>query len=201
MNAFKLAAISLATLAVARPHAHTHSHAQHVEARDDDTFAIKIHNRCSTDKTFGVYQVSPSFEMIETTTPVKIASGNTSTIYPPFQGIGLRLSATADKGCDAQWSPQTLFEFGYSEYAGLTGTAYDLSIMQATDEFEGVAAYPGTDKCPSKLCAASGCALDQAWTNPDQVDDGSPADMVCYQGKQNFKVVWCPTEDETEDDD
>lgn len=48
------------------------------------------------------------------------------TIAVPFQETGLRLSATADQGCAAQWDPQALFEMGYSEYAGQTGTAYDL---------------------------------------------------------------------------
>ena len=32
------------------------------------------------------------------------------------------------------------------------------------------------------------------WTNPDQTGDGSPADTVCYKGKTDFRVEFCPSD-------
>ena len=195
MHASTIVAASFAALANAVPHAHSHSHrhahAPVVAARDDSTFDLTVHNNCAASKTFGLYQVSPSFEMIEMSDPVAIESGSSFCLQAPFSAIGMRLSGTADKGCDGQWAAQTLFEFGYSTYLDLTGTAYDLSVM-AGSEPEGIAAYPGTSECESKICSASGCSLAQAWTSSEQEGQGSPADTVCYQGKQNFEVVWCP---------
>jgi len=100
---------------------------------------------------------------------------------------------TADQGCAAQWNPQALFEFGYSEYAGQSGTAYDLSLMQGSDPSIGLSVNPlgGGPSCPSKSCSPTNCPPGQGWTNPDQVDEGSPGDTVCYQGQQNFEVTWC----------
>lgn len=200
MHAFALAAASvaaLAPLAQAVPHAHSHSHrhAHSVETRDDSTFDLTVYNNCSTSKTFGLYQISSSFEMTQMSDPVAIASGGVSVIEASFTAIGMRLSATADQGTDAQWDAQTLFEFGYSAYSDLTGTAYDLSVMEGVADGDGIAAYPATSACPSKICTTLGCALAEAWTDADQTSDGSPADTVCYEGNQNFKVVWCPSTD------
>jgi hypothetical protein len=186
---------ALAHLVHAGPHGHSHLHARKhahaVEARDDSTFDLTVHNNCSTTKSFGLFQISPSFEMIEMSEAVELEPGTSACIQAPFSEIGMRLSGTADKGCDGQWEAQTLFEFGYSAWSDLTGTAYDLSVMEGSEP-EGIAAYPGTSECESKVCLASGCSLAQAWTDAAQEGDGSPADTVCYKGKQNFQVVWCP---------
>ena len=122
------------------------------------------------------------------TQSTSIAAGSKGTIAAPYSGIGMRLSATAGDGAAAQWSAQALFEFGYSEYNGIAGSAYDLSVMGGD---VGLAVYPENTECPSKKCTPSDCAPDQGWTNADQVEDGSPADTVCYHGKTNFNVVWC----------
>ncbi|KAK5133539.1 hypothetical protein LTR08_007676 [Meristemomyces frigidus] len=195
MHAFTIAAASFAaltSLVQAAPHAHSHRHAHGIATRDDSTFDLTVQNNCATSKTFGLYQVSSSFEMTEMTDPVAIESNSSSVIQASFSAIGMRLSGTADQGCDGQWAAQTLFEFGYSAYSDLTGTAYDLSVMEGVADGEGIAAYPATSECESKVCTTLGCSLAASWTSADQTSDGSPADTVCYQGKQNFKVVWCP---------
>ncbi|KAK5116326.1 hypothetical protein LTR85_009298 [Meristemomyces frigidus] len=186
---------ALTPLAQAQPHAHSHSHrhAHAVEARDDSTFDLTVVNQCDSTKTFGLYQITSSFEMIEMSDPLAIESGKSAVIPVDFAEIGMRLSATADSGLAAQWEAQTLFEFGYSAYSDLTGTAYDLSVMEGVANGDAIAAYPGASECESKVCTTLGCCLADAWSAADQTTDGSPADTVCYQGKQNFKVVWCPS--------
>ncbi|KAK4547479.1 hypothetical protein LTR36_001135 [Oleoguttula mirabilis] len=191
MHAVTIAAASFAALAAAVPHAHSHRHAHAVEKRDGTTFGLTVVNNCTTSKTFGLYQVSSSFAMTQMSDPVEIESEGSSTIQVAFTDLGMRLSATADLGTDAQWDAQTLFEFGYSTYLELTGTAYDLSVMDGGSE--GIAAYPATSACESKICSSAGCTLAEAWTNADEITDGSPADTVCYEGMQDFKVVWCPS--------
>jgi len=196
MHAFTIATASVAaftSLVQAVPHAHSHRHAHEVEKRDDSTFVLTVVNNCSSEKTFGLYQVSSSFAMTQMSDPLAIAAGAQNTIQVAFSDIGMRLSATADQGTDAQWDAQTLFEFGYSAYSDLTGTAYDLSVMEGAADGEGIAAYPATSECESKICTSSGCSLAESWTNADQTSDGSPADTVCYEGVQDFKVVWCPS--------
>lgn len=177
-----------ALTATAKPIRHTH----HI--RDSDTFNIEICNNCPATKQFGIYQVSGSFQMNQMCDPVSIDSNSTQTIQAPYKGIGMRLSGHADWGTGGQWAAQALFEFGYSEYNGLEGTAYDLSLMEGTDSDIGLAVYPSTDSedCPSKVCHPGDCDASQGWTSPDQVSSGSPADTVCYHGKTNFKVVFCP---------
>ena len=82
---------------------------------------------------------------------------------------------------------------GYSEYDGQTGTAYDLSVMEGSDPSIGIAVQPlAGASCPDKTCLPWDCPPGQGWTNPDQVDAGSPGDTVCYQGNTNFRVIWCP---------
>lgn len=159
-----------------------------------DTFNIEITNQCSSTKQFGLYKIDGSFQMSEMSNTVTISSNGTQTIQAPYKEIGMRLSGNADWGSAGQWKPQALFEFGYSEFSGQAGTAYDLSLMDGCDKDIGLAAYPDTDSedCPSKMCHPGSCDFGQGWTNPDQIKDGSPADTVCYHGKVNFKVVFCP---------
>jgi hypothetical protein len=130
-------------------------------------------------------------------TPVNISPKQMHTIVAPYNYIGMRLSGHAEWGTDRQWEHQALFEFGYSQYNGQDGTAYNLSLMTGTDLDIGLGAYPisngnGSDQCPSKTCFPWDCPLAQGWTNPDQTKDGSPADTVCYKGKTDFEVVFCP---------
>ena len=79
----------------------------------------------------------------------------------------------------------------------MDGTAYDLSVMEGSDADIGIGVYPigngkGSGKhYESKTCFPWHCPLDY-WTNPDQVKNGSPANTVCYYGKSDIKVVFCP---------
>jgi hypothetical protein len=131
--------------------------------------------------------------MIQKSKPVNIHSGHKHTIHAPFKATGMRLSGHAEWGTAGQWSPQALFEFGYSEYAGQKGTAYDLSVMEGSDADIGIGVYPHDKNCPSKTCFPWDCPADQGWTSPGQTSLGSPADTVCYAGhKTAFKVVFCP---------
>ncbi|KAI7530677.1 hypothetical protein KC331_g14539, partial [Hortaea werneckii] len=53
----------------------------------------------------------------------------------------------------------------------------------------------GSGECDVKVCTEqNGFPLSQCWTNPDQTSDGSPADTVCYKGKTDFKVTFCPSD-------
>jgi hypothetical protein len=190
--------LSLALSSSAIPHAgnsHQHLHRAAApapvpsSAAGGDTFDITINNNCGSDMSFGIYQVSASFSMNTISEPVAIPAGSNGTLEAPYQGIGMRVSGSADESAASQWTAQALFEFGYSAFNGIEGTAYDLSVMGGDN---GLAVYPENTQCPSKVCTPTDCALDQGWTNQDQVEDGSPADTVCYHGKTNFYVVWCP---------
>jgi hypothetical protein len=175
---------------------HKHKHA-HRSSDTSDTFSIEICNQCSSTKHFGMYQITSAFQMLERMNPLTMSSNSTQTISAPFKDTGMRISARAELGVAAQWEHQALFEFGYSEYNGLSGTAYDISIMEGSEDAVGVAVYPTVDgeaceECPSKVCSPGNCAASQGWTQPDQETNGSPADTVCYKGKAAFKVVFCP---------
>lgn len=185
----------LAALAVAAPSGRNY-------ARQDSTsFTIRTHNNCSEDHQFALYQVTSSYQMIQMTTPVMIpANGGHAPITAPFHQTGMRLSATAGQGTAAQWNAQALFEFGYTApYSGsMSGTAYDLSVMQGSNPDIGISVKPvpngtGSQDCESKICFPDNCPAAQGWTNPDQVNQGSPADTVCYHGPTDFIVTFCPT--------
>jgi hypothetical protein len=174
-----------------------HKHISRSSSSSSDTFQIEICNQCSSTKHFGMYQITSAFQMLERMTPITIDGNGTQTISAPFKDTGMRISAHADKGIAAQWEHQALFEFGYSTYGGQDGTAYDVSIMEGSEDDVGVAVYPTVDgeaceECPSKVCSPGNCAASQGWTQPDQETNGSPADTVCYKGKAAFKVVFCP---------
>lgn len=158
----------------------------------DDTFNIEITNNCPSSKDFGIYQVTSDYQPVKTCDPVTIGQNETQTIAAPYKEIGLRLTGHAEWGLAGVWKTQALFEFGYSEYNGLHGTAYDISIMEGGGEDVGLAVYPSKSQCASKKCTPDNCDLSQGWTNPDQIKDGSPADTICYDGKMDFKVVFCP---------
>jgi len=166
-----------------------------LEARDE-TFNIHVVNQCHFTKEVAIYQLV-DWKMTQVTTPTNINAGRKQVIAAPFRGTGLRLSGHAEWGVDKQWDAQAMFEFGYSTYAGKEGTAYDLSVMSGIDSDIGIGAYPipngrSSSKCDSKTCFPWDCPLAQGWTNPDQTKNGSPADTVCYEGKTDFKVVFCP---------
>jgi hypothetical protein len=158
----------------------------------DDTFNIEITNHCAATKHFGIYEISSTFQSLQVCDPISIASNQTQTLTAPYKGTGMRLSGHAEWGTAGQWIPQALFEFGYSAYNGLEGTAYDISMMEGSEIGVGMAVYPSKSACPSKTCSPDDCATDQGWTNPDQSSAGSPADTVCYDGKMDFQVVFCP---------
>ncbi|KAM0724026.1 hypothetical protein Q7P37_001017 [Cladosporium fusiforme] len=163
--------------------------------RSDDTFNIEIQNNCPSTKHFALYKVTSIFEMLSgSDDSVTLSTNETQTITAPYKDIGLRLSGHAEWGAAGQWKAQALAEFGYSNWSGQDGTAYDVSLMDGCEKDIGLAIYPQTDSddCPKKSCYPGSCDASQGWTNPDQVDDGSPADTVCYHGKTDFKVVFCP---------
>ncbi|KAI7362224.1 hypothetical protein D0869_14890 [Hortaea werneckii] len=208
-----LAAV-LATVGVnAIPHVghnHQHLHRRHhglqhaardttLEARDD-TYTLHVHNQCSDTKYFGLFEITSDFQMNSKCEPTEITSGGDAKISANYKDIGLRLSATADQGAAAQWAPQSLAEFGYSGWSGVEGIAYDVSMMTGCDKKIGVKIEPldngnGSGECDVKVCTEqNGFPLSQCWTNPDQTSDGSPADTVCYKGKTDFKVTFCPSD-------
>ncbi|KAK5113005.1 hypothetical protein LTR85_011027 [Meristemomyces frigidus] len=165
--------------------------------RATDTFQLRVWNNCHFVKEVALYQITPAFAMVQKSNPTNIQPGKELTINAPFYAKGMRLSGHAEWGTAGQWKAQALFEFGYSTYGSSEGTAYDLSVMQGSDSNIGIGAYPipygkGSKYCPSKTCFPWKCSWSQGWTNPDQVNDGSPADTVCYKGKTDFKIVFCP---------
>lgn len=160
-----------------------------------DTFQIRVVNNCPFRKTVALYQIitpNGAMQMVQRSTPVAIAPHHTQIMTAPFRDIGMRLSGHGEWGVDAQWQAQALFEFGYSAYAGMEGTAYDLSIMEGSDRNVGLAVEPKNKKCWSKKCGPGKCPVGEGWTKPEQAGAGSPADTVCYQGKTDFKVTFCP---------
>lgn len=162
------------------------------QQRGEHRIKLHVHNKCNFVKEFGLYKITPDFQMEQHGESVNIQPHQSHTFHPKFHATGMRLSGHAEWGVAGQWNPQALFEFGYSEYAGTTGTAYDLSVMSGSDGNIGIGVYPKNGACESKTCFPWDCPADQGWTNPDQTDIGSPADTVCYQGKTDFKVVFCP---------
>ncbi|KAF2158426.1 hypothetical protein M409DRAFT_71660 [Zasmidium cellare ATCC 36951] len=155
-----------------------------VAARGDDTFNIHVWNNCPFPKQIALYQITADFQMVQKSTPSNISPRGHKVIQAPYSALGMRLSGHAEWGTAAQWNHQALFEFGYSNYMG-------------SDKDIGIGAYPipngkGSRTCLAKTCFPWSCPLDQGWTNPDQIKDGSPADTVCYKGKTDFKVVFCP---------
>ncbi len=186
-----LLASSMALMAHAVPmHGH---HAHHHLKRSSDSFPIHITNNCGASKDFALYQTTPAFEMNQMSASRTIPNGETHTIHAPFTALGLRLSGNADWPIGDQWNAQGLAEFGYSEYNGMTGTAYDLSFMSGSPADIGISITPENSQCEAKSCSPATCSLSQAWTNAGQTSNGSPADTVCYQGVTGFNVVWCPS--------
>ncbi|KAK4617148.1 uncharacterized protein CLAFUR5_05275 [Fulvia fulva] len=165
---------------------------------DAETFKLHVYNNCSFPKSVAIYQITSDFQMLEKSKPTSLkAKTGKTVIEAPYKALGMRLSGHAEWGTAGQWKTQALFEFGYGEYMGAKGTAYNLSVMEGSDADIGIGGYPiangkGSGTCTSKTCFPWDCPLDQGWTNPDQTEDGSPADTVCYHGKTDFKVVFCP---------
>ncbi|KAK0256784.1 hypothetical protein LTR91_000233 [Friedmanniomyces endolithicus] len=168
-------------------------------SRDDpNTFSLHVWNNCHFTKEVALYSVTSDFKMLQRSLPTNIAPGHSIAIAAPFRDSGMRLSGHAEWGTDGQWRPQALFEFGYSTYAGQEGTAYDLSLMEGSDKDIGMGAYPvpnghGSGTCESKTCFPWFCPGSQGWLDPAQNDVGASApDTVCYKGRSDFKIVYCP---------
>ncbi|KAK3055936.1 hypothetical protein LTR09_003170 [Extremus antarcticus] len=188
LTAAAITAGVLALTATAMPLNTTESSS--IASRDGDTFRIHVWNNCPWTKQFAIYGVDSSFNMIQYTDPVNIKTGHKKIINAPYYGVGLRLSGHAEWGTDGQWVNQALFEFGYSKYLEVEGTSYDVSIMMTpapgSEPDIGLGAYPidngrGSASCRSFTCFPWYCPPDQGWTNPDQINIGSPADTVCYE--------------------
>ena len=164
---------------------------------DGGNFAIHVVNQCSEAKDVGIFGVTPDFQATQAGVTQNIAPGQTATLKAPFTAIGQRLTANAQEGPSNVFEAQSLFEFGYSSWNGLTGTSYDLSLMAGAQIGMAVDVLDngnGSGSCESKICVdPNNCATSQAWTDPDQVNIGSPADTTCYKGKTDFKVTLCPS--------
>lgn len=166
-----------------------------VQTRDDggedttdatNNFSIHVINKCAHAQPAGIFRINPDYSTTTLTPLTTIAAKTgTHTFTAPFNGVGLRLAVKQD-----QFAAQDLFEFGHSSYAGKQGTAYDLSLFGGTAM--GMKVVPSNGACETKICTSKSCPHNQAWTNPDQKNEGSPADTVCYQGKINFTVTYCP---------
>jgi hypothetical protein len=165
---------------------------KHKHHKHHNGFYLHVHNKCPFPKEVAIYGVTSDFQMVQKSKPTTIHPGHQHTILAPFHATGMRLSGHAEWGTSGQWQTQALLEFGYSEYDGKQGTAYDLSLMQGSDKDIGMGVYPHNKKCPSKTCFPWDCPPSQGWTSPGQSALGSPADTVCYHGKTDFKVVYCP---------
>ncbi|EME38156.1 hypothetical protein DOTSEDRAFT_141174 [Dothistroma septosporum NZE10] len=163
-----------------------------------DDFNLHVYNNCPFSKSVALYQVTGGFQMLEKSVPITLAAdGGHTVIKAPYKDLGMRLSGHAEWGADGQWKAQALFKFGYGDYMGSKGTAYNLSVMEGSDADIGIGAYPtangnGSGTCASKTCFPCDCPLNQGWTNPDQIYVDSPADTFCYYGENDFKVVFCP---------
>ena len=171
-------------------HQHQHNH-EHLK-RQGTTFSIQVNNNCGFSKSAGLFQLTPSFQAISMSNVVNLNPGGSTTFQAPYTAIGMRLSGLADQGTAAQFTPQALFEFGYSSYGSEQGTAYNLSLMSGSADDTGIAVYPANPACESKSCSPGNCPADQGWTSPSQDMEGSPADTTCYYGPTNFVVVFCP---------
>lgn len=73
---------------------------------------------------------------------------------------------------------------------------FDRCVMGGGDTDVCVGNYPlpntkGSRSCACKTCFPWYCPVDQGWTDPKQVNIGSPAGTACYKGKMDFKVVFC----------
>ncbi|KAK0947328.1 hypothetical protein LTR48_003612 [Friedmanniomyces endolithicus] len=145
---------------------------------DANTFNLHVWNNCHFTKEVALYSVTADFKMLQRSPPTNIAPGHSITIAAPFYDSGMRLSGHAEWGTDGQWRPQALFEFGYSTYAGQEGTAYDLSLMEGSDKDIGMGAYPVPNGHGSG-------------TSQNDVGASAP-DTVCYKGRSDFKIVYCP---------
>jgi hypothetical protein len=212
MHIKSLALAALTVLTTAIPTTKHHTHHPHLQAYTEvettevasttlsprnETFNLVVINRCKWTKQFALYEITSDFQMLQRSTPVNIPTNGQRVIKAPYRATGMRLSGHAEWGTAGQWQPQALFEFGYSEYMGMEGSAYNLSVMEGSDEDVGVRVWPigngkGSGKCQRKTCWPTNCPPDQGWRNPNQVDLGSPADTVCYKGKTAFRVVFCP---------
>lgn len=149
-------------------------------------FSIDVINNCAHTQAVGLFQINADYStaVISPLTAIG-ADGGRNTFSAPFAATGLRLATKQE-----QFVSQNLVEFGYSTYAGQEGTAYDLSLFDGT--FIEMKVVPSDNRCETKICTSQSCPSNQAWTNPAQMNEGSPADTVCYHGKINFTVYYCP---------
>ena len=155
-----------------------------------------IHNMCKDTKTFAIYQVSQG-QMLLRSSKLPLAYDSNGTLRSSYKLEGVRLSSNGDWPLDMHWSSQSLFEYGYSTYAGLEGVAYDLSMIGDSQELVGIAVQPlengrGSGECPAKICIPGECDPTRGWTHETQEAAGSPADTACFKGSTDFKVTYCP---------
>lgn len=182
----------LAATALAVPHQqhaarHQHHHFNR-NAASAQNFTITVNNNCSDTLSVATYGMNSAFLITQESATHVIEPNCNANVSTSYYGVGMRLSAKADKPVASQYLPQGMFEYGYSNANGLEGTAYDLSLMGFSGP--GVKVVPGHADCEAKCCTPDNCPTDQGWTNPAQ---GYAADVTCYQGIVDFEVTFCPS--------
>lgn len=86
----------------------------------DSYFNIHVVNKCARDLDLGIYSLSTNPPTQYGSTKVAGANGGTTSFVADFNVVKLRLSTLPGS---QQYTTQSLFEFGYAAFNGLTGTA------------------------------------------------------------------------------
>lgn len=186
--------LALNALAVPHQHSHHHRHSARQDApsygsNSASNFTITVNNNCSDTLTVATYAMNSAFIITQESATHTIEPDCSANVTTSYSGVGMRLSPNAHLPVASQYLPHGIFEYGYSSANGLTGTAYDISLMEHIGP--GMKVEPAHPECESKCCTPSNCPVDQGWTDPAQ---GYAADVTCYQGKVDFTVTFCPSE-------
>lgn len=177
----------LALTALASPHQHAHQH-RHWNRQDASNFTITVNNNCTDTLSVATYSMSDVFVIAQESATYTIEPACSANIPTNYYGVGMRLSPNANLSLAEQYLPQSLFEYGYSSTEGVTGTAYDISMMGYTAP--GMKVVPANSECETKCCTPTDCPTDQGWTSATQ---SYAADATCYYGNTDFTVTFCPT--------
>lgn len=184
-------ALLMALGTLASPLSLSRRHIQ-LHERAGPEFIITVTNNCPDTIHAATYSISGGFTMSQESAVFTINHGDSADIHTAYNGIGMRLSGNADWPLGDQWKLQPLFEYGFSAFNGIEGTAYDISLMdyvKAGPVTGGLKVVPANSACETKVCTPSNCPKDQGWTSPS---DPSGADTVCYHGRGDFHVTFCP---------
>ncbi|CZT21481.1 uncharacterized protein RCC_07344 [Ramularia collo-cygni] len=181
----------LAATALAVPHQHAHQHRHYQRNTHASNFTITVNNNCTKDLSVATFGMSDTFIITQESATHVIEPSCSANISTNYYGVGMRLSPNAHLPIAMQYLPQAMFEYGYSNTGpqGLSGTAYDLSLMGHVAP--GIKVVPAHPECEPKCCTPGNCPIDQGWTSAAQ---SYAADVTCYQGMVDFEVTFCPNE-------